>query len=145
MDDAKSIKVLDNGNYQLGVHIANVSHYIKKGSAIYEDAIKRGNSAYFANSVIPMLHFDISNGICSLNEDVDRLTKSCIMEINKKGKVVNYYITDSVIHSKKKMTYEDINKIFEDGVIISEYLPYYDSLKILKELNLIKQYEKQTS
>lgn len=137
MDDAISIKVLDNGNYELGVHIANVSHYIKKGSAIYEDAIKRGNSAYFANSVIPMLHFDISNGICSLNEDVDRLTKSCIMEINKKGKVVNYYITDSVIHSKKKMTYEDINKIFEDGVIISEYLPYYDSLKILKELTMI--------
>lgn len=137
MDDAISIKVLDNGNYELGVHIANVSHYIKKGSAIYEDAIKRGNSAYFANSVIPMLHFDISNGICSLNEDVDRLTKSCIMEINKKGKVVNYYITDSVIHSKKKMTYEDINKIFEDGVIISEYLPYYDSLKILKELTTI--------
>ena len=137
MDDAISIKVLDNGNYQLGVHIANVSHYIKKGSAIYEDAIKRGNSAYFANSVIPMLHFDISNGICSLNENVDRLTKSCIMEINKKGKVVNYYITDSVIHSKKKMTYEDINKIFEDGVIISEYLPYYDSLKILKELTTI--------
>lgn len=137
MDDAISIKILDNGNYQLGVHIANVSHYIKKGSAIYEDAIKRGNSAYFANSVIPMLHFDISNGICSLNEDVDRLTKSCIMEINKKGKVVNYYITDSVIHSKKKMTYEDINKIFEDGVIISEYLPYYDSLKILKELTTI--------
>lgn len=137
MDDAISIKALDNGNYQLGVHIANVSHYIKKGSAIYEDAIKRGNSAYFANSVIPMLHFDISNGICSLNEDVDRLTKSCIMEINKKGKVVNYYITDSVIHSKKKMTYEDINKIFEDGVIISEYLPYYDSLKILKELTTI--------
>lgn len=137
MDDAISIKVLDNGNYQLGVHIANVSHYIKKGSAIYEDAIKRGNSAYFANSVIPMLHFDISNGICSLNEDVDRLTKSCIMEINKKGKVVNYYITDSVIHSKKKMTYEDINKIFGDGVIISEYLPYYDSLKILKELTTI--------
>lgn len=137
MDDAISVKVLDNGNYQLGVHIANVSHYIKKGSAIYEDAIKRGNSAYFANSVIPMLHFDISNGICSLNEDVDRLTKSCIMEINKKGKVVNYYITDSVIHSKKKMTYEDINKIFEDGVIISEYLPYYDSLKILKELTTI--------
>lgn len=137
MDDAISIKVLDNGNYQLGVHIANVSHYIKKGSTIYEDAIKRENSAYFANSVIPMLHFDISNGICSLNEDVDRLTKSCIMEINKKGKVVNYYITDSVIHSKKKMTYEDINKIFEDGVIISEYLPYYDSLKILKELTTI--------
>lgn len=137
IDDAISIKVLDNGNYQLGVHIANVSHYIKKGSTIYEDAIKRGNSAYFANSVIPMLHFDISNGICSLNEDVDRLTKSCIMEINKKGKVVNYYITDSVIHSKKKMTYEDINKIFEDGVIISEYLPYYDSLKILKELTTI--------
>ena len=137
MDDAISIKVLDNGNYQLGVHIANVSHYVKKGSVIYEDAIKRGNSAYFANSVIPMLHFDISNGICSLNEDVDRLTKSCIMEINKKGKVVNYYITDSVIHSKKKMTYEDINKIFEDGVVISEYLPYYDSLKILKELTTI--------
>lgn len=137
MDDAISVKVLDNGNYELGVHIANVSHYIKKGSAIYEDAIKRGNSAYFANSVIPMLHFDISNGICSLNEDVDRLTKSCIMEINKKGKVVNYYIADSVIHSKKKMTYEDINKIFEDGVITSEYLPYYDSLKILKELTMI--------
>lgn len=137
MDDAISVKVLDNGNYELGVHIANVSHYIKKGSAIYEDAIKRGNSAYFANSIIPMLHFDISNGICSLNEDVDRLTKSCIMEINKKGKVVNYYIADSVIHSKKKMTYEDINKIFEDGVITSEYLPYYDSLKILKELTMI--------
>lgn len=137
MDDAISIKVLENGNYELGVHIANVSHYIKKGSAIYEDALKRGNSAYFANSVIPMLHFNISNGICSLNEDVDRLTKSCIMEINKKGKVVNYYITDSVIHSKKKMTYEDINQIFEEDIIKDEYLPYYDDLKTLKDLTKI--------
>ena len=137
MDDAISIKVLDNGNYQLGVHIANVSHYIKKGSVIYEDAIKRGNSAYFANSVIPMLHFDISNGICSLNEDVDRLTKSCIMEINPKGKLVQYKIVNSVIKSKKKMSYEELNEFFNGNVVISEYLPYYDSLKILKELTTI--------
>lgn len=137
MDDALSLKILPNGNFLLGVHIANVSHYVKRNSEIFNDAINRGTSVYMANSVIPMLHFVLSNGICSLNPEVDRLTKSCIMEITPKGKVINYEIKDSVINSKKKMTYEEVNMILEDGIIPSGYEPYIETLLNLHKLTSI--------
>jgi len=112
LDDAIEMKILDNGNYELGVHIADVSNYVTKGSLIDKDAFQRGTSIYMADYVIPMLPHILSNGICSLNPNEDRLTMSCIMEINKAGKVVNYKITPSVIRSKYRLNYTLTNKFF---------------------------------
>lgn len=138
MDDAISIKKLYNGNYLLGVHIADVAHYIKPNSNLFKEALKRGTSVYLGDVVIPMIPSILSNGICSLNEGVDRLTKSCLMEINEKGKVVNYKIVDSVINSKKKMTYEDLNEIFKTELIEDKtYIPFLDSINLARELSNI--------
>ncbi len=137
IDDAISIEKLDNGNYLLGVHIANVSYYVKRGSAIFEDAYNRGTSVYLLNSVIPMLHHKLSNGICSLNPLEDRLAKSCIMEINNLGEVVNYKICNSVINSKKKMNYDDVNSILEDKIIPAGYEDFVNSLQVMEELSNI--------
>lgn len=138
MDDAISIKKLYNGNYLLGVHIADVAHYIKPNSYLFKEALKRGTSVYLGDVVIPMIPSVLSNGICSLNEGVDRLTKSCLMEINEKGKLVNYKIVDSVINSKKKMTYEDLNQIFKTELIEDKtYIPFLDSINLARELSNI--------
>lgn len=138
MDDAVSIKKLDNGNYLLGIHIADVAHYIKFGSELFKESMRRGTSTYLGTKVIPMLPKEISNGICSLNENVDRLTKSTIIEYNpKKNKIVNYKIIDSVINSKKKMNYEDINNYFKTGIIDDEYKPYLEDINLLKEFTEI--------
>ena len=135
MDDAVSIKRLPNGNYQLGVHIADVAHYIKPGTHLFKEALKRGTSVYLGEVVIPMIPSILSNGICSLNEGVERLTKSCIMEITPKGKVVNYNIQDSVIKSKKKMTYEELNEMFKGNPVDPSYLPFTDALQQMRELS----------
>ena len=137
IDDAISIEKLPNGNFQLGVHIANVSHYVKKGSAIYEDAYNRGTSVYLLNYVIPMLHHKLSNGICSLNPNEDRLARSCIMEIDMSGEVVNYKICPTVINSKKKMTYDAVNLILEKDTIPEGYQEFVDTLKEMQELSHI--------
>ena len=138
MDDAISIKKLYNGNYCLGVHIADVSHYIKPGTALFKDALKRATSVYLGDVVIPMIPSNLSNGICSLNEDVERLTKSCIIEITPKGKIAHYKIVDSVIKSKKKMTYEDLNELFEKGEIEdTSYYAFSESLNLARELSNI--------
>ena len=134
IDDAIAIKKLDNGNYELGVHIADVSYYVKEGSKLYESAMSRGTSVYLADRVIPMLPHKLSNGICSLNPNVDRLAMSCVMEINPKGDVVSYDIFESVIRSRKQMTYKNVNKILEENIIPEGYEEYVDSLRLMSEL-----------
>ena len=116
MDDAVSLKMLPNGNYELGVHIANVSHYLKKCPHLLAEAKERSTSLYMLNTVIPMLPPKLSDWLCSLNPNEDRLAKSVIMEIDSDGNVVNSRICDSVINSKKKMTYDDVNRILEDHI-----------------------------
>lgn len=132
-DDAVSVKKLDNGHYILGVHIAHVSHYVKENSIIDKIAFERGNSVYLANYVIPMLLHNLSNGICSLNENVDRLTKSCIMEFDEHGILVDYSIKDSVINSKKRMTYNKVNQVL-NGNCPEDYKQFEKSLLIMNEL-----------
>ena len=134
IDDAISIEKLENGNYKLGVHIADVSYYVKQGSALDDEAYNRGTSVYLANTVIPMLPHELSNGICSLNPDVDRLAMSCVMEIDSTGEVVDYDIFESVIKSNKKMTYKDVNSILEDNVVPEGYERFADTLRTMKEL-----------
>ena len=137
IDDAISIEKIDNDKYILGVHIADVSHYVKKGSYLDDDAYERGTSVYLVDRVVPMLPHKLSNGICSLNPNVDRLAMSCVMEINGKGYVSNYQIFKSVIRSKKQMNYDDVNSILEDNVIPSGYEEYVDTLRTMNELSNI--------
>ncbi|WP_156855752.1 ribonuclease R [Oceanobacillus sp. AG] len=114
LDDAISVKKLDNGNYQLGVYIADVSYYIDKGSPMDEEAYERGTSVYLVDRVIPMIPHRLSNGICSLNPQVDRLTIGCEMEITTSGEVVEHEFFPAVINSTERMTYTDVNKILVD-------------------------------
>ncbi len=142
IDDAISLKKLENGNYELGVHIADVSHYVKKGTKLYEEALERGTSVYLADRVIPMLPHKLSNGICSLNPGVDRLAQSCVMEIDKKGKILSSEIFESVICSRKQMTYENVNKILEEDIVPEGYEEFASTLKEMEELASILRKEK---
>ncbi|MCM3739274.1 ribonuclease R [Oceanobacillus luteolus] len=114
LDDAVSVKKLDNGNYLLGVYIADVTHYVEKDSPIDKEAFERGTSVYLVDRVIPMIPHRLSNGICSLNPQVDRLTIGCEMEFNSSGEVVKHEIFPSVINTTERMTYSDVNKILVD-------------------------------
>lgn len=134
IDDAVSIKKLENNNYQLGVHIADVSYYVKENSELDKEAYDRGTSVYLADRVIPMLPHKLSNGICSLNPNVDRLAMSCVMEIDEKGEVVDYEIFESVIRSRIQMTYKKVNSILEKNEIPDGYEEYVDSLMQMKDL-----------
>ena len=108
LDDAITIRILENGNYELGVHIADVSHYVKEDSAIDREARKRGTSVYLINRVIPMLPEKLSNGICSLNANTDRLALSCICELNPAGEIVGHRIAETLIHVNYRMNYTDV-------------------------------------
>lgn len=136
LDDAVSVEKLINGNYRLGVHIADVSHYVTDSSQLDKEALKRGNSVYLIDQVIPMLPKILSNGICSLNPDVDRLTLSVTMEIDGKGKVVNHEIYESVIHSKARLVYGDVSDILEnkDEDLIGKYKDIYPDILLMDEL-----------
>ena len=134
IDDAISLDIKENGNYILGVHIADVSHYVKEDSALDNEAYDRGTSVYLADRVIPMLPHKLSNGICSLNPNVDRLTLSCIMEIDNTGEVVDYEIVESVIKSNIQMTYKKVNSILEDNSIPDGYEKYADTLRKMEDL-----------
>ena len=134
IDDAISIEELDNGNYKLGVHIADVSYYVKEGSEIDKAAMERGTSVYLVDRVIPMLPHQLSNGICSLNPEVERLSVSCVMEIDNNGKIVDYEIFPSVIKSRIQMTYKKVNSVLDKNIIPEGYEPYVDSLKKMASL-----------
>ncbi|MEG0662201.1 MAG: ribonuclease R, partial [Anaerovoracaceae bacterium] len=113
-DDAVSCERLPGGNYLLGVHIADVTHYVANNGPLDKEAMKRGNSVYLIDQVIPMLPFNLSNGVCSLNPGEDRLTLSCIMEIDQTGEVVSHELAESIIHSKERMVYGDVSDMIED-------------------------------
>jgi len=134
IDDAISLKKLENGNYELGVHIADVSYYVKENSPLDIEARKRATSVYLADRVVPMLPHQLSNGICSLNPNVLRLAISCVSEIDSKGNIVNYNVFPSVIKSRKQMTYNKVNQILEDGEVPLDYQEYVDTLNSMKEL-----------
>ena len=143
IDDAISLEK-DGSNYILGVHIADVSNYVKENTGLGNDAYERGTSNYLANTVIPMLPHQLSNGICSLNEGVIRLTMSCVMTINEKGKVIDYDIFESYIKSSKKMTYEAVNDILMRDIIPDGYEPFADTLKEMNVLAHILRKEKMS-
>lgn len=135
-DDAVNLKRLTNGNFELSVHIADVSHYVKEHTAIDKEALNRGTSIYLVDRVIPMLPEKLSNGICSLNEGVVRLVLSCIMEITPKGKILSSEIVSGYIKSKYRMTYSNVNKIFAgDNTLIEKYNDIYQMLCDMKELS----------
>ena len=146
LDDAVNVKENDDGTYTLGVHIADVSYYVKSGSKLDKEAIKRGTSIYMMDRVIPMLPKELSNGICSLNEAQDRFTISCIMKIDQNGKVVDYNIFKSVIKTTRRMNYHEVENIFKyaDGEenkeiqktveICKEYIPHFLRMRKLKDI-----------
>ena len=135
IDDAISVKKESNGNYILGVHIADVTYYFKENSPLDNSAYDKATSVYLTNYVLPMLPHQLSNGICSLNEGVDRLTITCEIKFDKDANILDYDIYESVINSKKKMTYESVNRILEEDKIDKGYEKYVDSLKLMEELS----------
>lgn len=135
LDDAVSIKRLNNGNYELGVHVADVSHYVKQGGVIDEEALKRGTSVYPVDRVVPMLPKELSNGICSLNPKEERLCLSVVMEINAEGVVVNKRIFESVIKTTERMSYTDVTAILNgDKKTREKYKTLVPTFILMKEL-----------
>ncbi|WP_412729448.1 ribonuclease R [Cytobacillus horneckiae] len=136
LDDAVTVTKLENGNYKLGVHIADVTYYVQENSAIDAEAADRATSVYLVDRVIPMIPHRLSNGICSLNPKVDRLTLSCEMEITSEGEVVNHEIFQSVIKTTERMTYSDVNKILEDKdeELIERYKALVPMFQLMEEL-----------
>jgi len=138
-DDGLSISILDNGNYYLGVHIADVTHYMPRGSALDDEAFNRGTSVYLVDRVIPMLPERLSNGVCSLRPHEDKLAYSCFMEIAPNGKLVNYSIEETVIHSKERFAYEEVQNIL-DGKNSHKFIQELEILQALANVLLDKRF-----
>ena len=139
LDDAVRVIKLENGNYKLDVHIADVSYYVKPNSLLDQEALIRGTSIYMLARVIPMLPRELSNGICSLNAGEDRFTLSCSMEINEKGDVISTEIYKAVINVTERMSYTDVQKILDnsDEEVVNKYKKYIKDFKLMEELALI--------
>lgn len=137
LDDAVSCKLLPNGNFLLGVHIADVSHYVRAGSEIDKEAYKRGTSVYLVDRVIPMLPEVLSNGICSLNAHEDRNAMTCLMEINQEGQVVEYTISPSLIRVGRRCSYTEVYKAISQKIIPEDLAPFMDMLGHLYDLSLV--------
>ena len=136
LDDAVSVRKLENGNYKLDVHIADVSNYVKEDSLLDKEALIRGTSIYMLNRVIPMLPRELSNGICSLNEGEDRYTLSISMEIDEKGKLISSEVFKGIINVTKRMSYKDVQSILDnsDNMIVEKYKKYIPDFKLMEEL-----------
>jgi ribonuclease R len=135
-DDAITIERLPNGHYWLGVHIADVAHYVKEGSALDEEAHERGTSVYFTERAVHMFPAELATGLCSLNPHVDRLVQSCLMEVDRRGNVVRYELHDGVINSDARMTYTAVNAILtdRDEAVMREYSRFMPMFKWMHEL-----------
>lgn len=137
-DDAISLTMDEEGNYDLGVYIADVAHYVKEDHPLDQEALRRGTSLYLADRVIPMLPHELSNGICSLNEGVDRLVLACLMKVSSSGNLLDYEICEGVIKSKHRMTYNEVNQILNhDENLCHKYSDLVETLNIMKELSSI--------
>ena len=143
IDDAVSIEMLPNGNYKLYISIADVSYYVKDQTAICDEAYRRATSVYMNDTVIHMLHPKLSNGICSLHEGVDRLTKTCEIIVSQEGKILSYNIYNSIINSKKKMNYDDVNKILLNNEVVKGYEQFINDLKLMNQLSKKLDYQKE--
>ncbi len=137
LDDAISVERLASGNYRLGVHIADVGHYVRPGTPLDREAFARGTSIYLLDRVLPMLPADLSNGVCSLTPGVDRLTLSVMMEIDDAGNLVQHELAESVIHSHERMTYDVVNQLLEgeDAELSERYRDQLDQLNLMRELH----------
>src|SRR6267378_921648 len=135
-DDAITIEKLPNGNFWLGVHIADVSHYVKEGGALDEEAYERGTSVYFPERAVHMFPSELATGLCSLNPHVDRLVQSCLMEVDRRGQVVRYEMHDGVINSDARMTYTAVNAILtdRDPAVTAEYATLVPLFEMMHEL-----------
>src|SRR6185437_5124427 len=138
-DDAITIERLKNGNYWLGVHIADVAHYVPPGGALDEEAYERGTSVYFPERAVHMFPSELATGLCSLRPNVDRLVQSCLMEVDRRGSVVRYEIHDGVIHSAARMTYTEVHAILteRDPETMTRYrtlVPLFESMRELFEI-----------
>ncbi|WP_245751653.1 ribonuclease R [Amphibacillus marinus] len=147
LDDAVTVEKLTNGNYKLGVYIADVSYYVESGSPIDQEAAERGTSVYLVDRVIPMIPHRLSNGICSLNPNVDRLTMGCEMEINVAGEIVNHEIFQSVINTTARMTYQEVNQILvdDDEMVKSKYqqlVPLFKEMEQLAQVLRAKRFQR---
>ena len=145
LDDAVRVEMLENGNYLLGVYIADVSNYVKEGTFLDLEAFERGTSVYLPDRVIPMLPKKLSNGICSLNEGVDRLVMCCEMEIDNSGNVINSEIFEGIINSHHRMTYDDVNMILKgDEILVNKYQDIYNMLLNANNLSKILNKKRET-
>jgi len=137
-DDAVTVHRVENGNYELQVHIADVAHYVTPGSALDQEARLRGTSVYFPDRAVPMLPLELSTDICSLRPQVERFVMSCVMEIDHRGEIVNYNLSEGIIRSAERMTYTDVNAVLEgDAAMRRRYAPLVGTFEMMRDLALI--------